>query len=204
MEYLNYGQIGYGQSLYADEAKAGGEDATCVDLLRYLPPYWYVFREMVVLQRSLGCQLGRFLYDLKDVKRQRFVDSATWGLALWEKDYGLLVDPEKSDAFRRERLKAKARGNGTTTKQAIINMASAFAGGEAEIQEYPQDSRFVVKFTGVKGIPANMQDLTASIEEIKPAHLACDYAYTYNWWNALQGKVWNDLRPMTWEQVRTI
>lgn len=156
IRFLKYADAGYGQTGYAEKAPEDEGHAACVDLLRYLPIYWHEYPEMVALQRSLGCQVGQLLGRWKDIAVQRFSDSASWGLSLWENDYGLSVDSEKSDAFRRERIKAKARGSGTTTVQAIVNLASAFAGGEAKVLEYPSEYRFVIQFAGVKGIPANM------------------------------------------------
>ncbi len=109
-----------------------------------------------------------------------FIETATWGLSRWEKIFDLPIEIEKNYSFRRERIKAKIRGSGTTTKQLIINIASAFSNGEVEVIEYPNEYRFVVKFVGVKGVPANMKDLTSSIEEVKPAHLAFTFEVSSN------------------------
>lgn len=204
MESVKYGDRLYGTHLYADDAEGEGQGYSCIDLLHYLPPYWHQVVEMVAMQRALGCQSGRFLYDMKKTKEQGNISSATWGLDLWEKDYGLMTDHDKSFVFRRERLLAKMRGMGTTTLQSIINMASAFAGGEAKIIEYPSEYRFVIRFVGVKGVPANMNDLIASVEEIKPAHLAYSFEYTYNNWNMLSQLRWMDLKPYAWNQIRSV
>lgn len=194
-----YGEIGYGRDGADSESPKPH-----VDLMKYLPPCWYGIKEMAELQRILGDEMGTLLFALEDVEKQLHLKTATWGLALWEKDYGIQTDTEKSDAFRRERIRAKMRGSGTTTKQQLINVASAFAGGEAEIIEHPVESGFTVKFVGMKGVPSNMADLSAAIEEIKPAHLSYDYAYTYNWWDNLKTYTWGSLKTHTWDQVKTI
>ena len=36
-----------------------------------------------------------------------------------------------------------------------------------------------MRFVGTVGIPPNMPDLTAALEELKPAHLACEYVIMY-------------------------
>ena len=58
-------------------------------------------------------------------------------------------------------------------------MAESFSNGEVAFIEYNSESRFEVKFTGTIGVSLNMDDLTAAIEEIKPAHLMYSYVYIF-------------------------
>lgn len=198
-----YGSQYYGVYQYAD-SRAGEEDKNYLDLMWYLPPYWHEMKEMVPLQKAIGYELWSLREMVRNLADQTILSTATYTLSKWEENYGLDTDLTKSYEFRRERLRAKMRGAGTTTKAMIENVASSFAGGDAVVYEYPQDNRFVVKFTGIKGIPANMQDLTATIEEIKPAHLQFDYEYSYNYWNSLKIRTWDHLKPYTWEQLRAL
>lgn len=124
---------------------------------------------------------------------QLFVDTATWGLDLWERDYGLETDKSKPDDFRRSRIISKIRSQGTATKEMIKNAAESFSGGETEIIEYPSEHRFEVKFSGTVGTPPNMDDLTEAIEDIKPAHLAYSYVYIF--------VLYKELKPYTHEQL---
>jgi len=173
-------------------------------ILERMPPYYLTSYIMRSVWDAQGHEIDRLNDTLDEILEQFFVDTATWGLELWEQFLGLPIDKTKPEQFRRERIKAKLRGYGTVTKGLIKNVASAFANGEVEVIEYPSEYKFVVKFVGVKGIPPNMSDLTKTIEEIKPAHLNYEYQYTYNVWNLLTSKVWNDLAHYTWEQVRVI
>ena len=70
--------------------------------------------------------------------------------------------------------------------------------------EYPNEYRFVVKFVGVKGVPANMKDLTSAIEEVKPAHIAFTFEYTYNYWDNLKAYTWSALSIHTWDKVKVL
>jgi hypothetical protein len=47
-----------------------------------------------------------------------------------------------------------------------------------------------------------MADLTLTIEEIKPAHLAFTFEYTYNSWNDISSMTWNEAGAHTWNQLR--
>ncbi len=45
--------------------------------------------------------------------------------------------------------------------------------------EHSGGHSFDIQFVGTIGIPPNMDDLTAAVEEIKPAHLAYTFIYVY-------------------------
>ena len=47
-----------------------------------------------------------------------------------------------------------------------------------------------------------MDDLTASLREIVPAHLQWDYVLIYNTWNMTKLHTWNELKARTWAQVK--
>jgi hypothetical protein len=174
------------------------------DITNYVPAFLLQSKILQEIYNAENTEINLVENSTQDLLYQCFIDTATWGLEYWEKFLGIDVDKTKSDMFRRERIKAKIRGYGTITKEFIQNVASSFANGEVEVIEYPSEYKFVVKFVGVKGIPLNMLDLTKTIEEIKPAHLNYEYQYTYNVWNFLISKVWNDLKPYTWDQARVI
>ena len=202
---MRYGVEGYGRLRYGDPSEGGGTPAGgALDLLAMLPEHWRGAGEVQALQYAAGRQARKVRDAVQDLLDQLDLEKATWGLELWERAYGLEGSTAKSLAFRRERVKAKMRGTGPTTVQRVVNVASAFAGGEAVVVEYPDEFRFVVRFVGVKGVPANLKDLTASIGEIIPAHLVFTYEYTYNCWDFLAGNTWNDLRGKTWDQAKVI
>lgn len=201
---MSYSKNLYGEASYGSSQESMRDEIIEVDLMKYLPTYWHEIEQMKVLQEILGKNLAEVIAFKQDLFNQMFIETATWGLSRWEKIFGLPTEIEKNYSFRRERIKAKIRGSGTTTKQLIINIASAFSNGEVEVIEYPNEYRFVVKFVGVKGVPANMKDLTSSIEEVKPAHLAFTFEYTYNYWNNLKAYTWSALSIHTWDKVKVI
>ena len=202
---MKYSDARYGAAPYGPGNGEGGTgERPYIDLTPYIPEFWFNGPELWAAYIAFGYMAGALQTDLDELRAQLFVESATWGLNCWEQAFGLDTDIAKSFAFRRERVKAKIRGAGTATRQMIINLASAFAGGEATVIEYPREHRFVVKFVGLKGVPPNLGSLEAAIEEAKPAHLAFAFEYTYNYWDVLRGMTWGSLRPNTWDQVRII
>lgn len=201
---MGYGQNLYGESSYGSSQESTHDEIIEVDLMKYLPTYWYEIEQMKVLQEILGMNVAEVIAFKQDLFNQMFIETATWGLSRWEKILGLPTEIEKNYEFRRERIKSKIRGSGTTTKQMIVNLASAFSNGEVEVIEYPNEYRFVVKFVGIKGVPANMKDLTSAIEEVKPAHIAFTFEYTYNYWDNLKAYTWSALSIHTWDKVKVL
>lgn len=175
-----------------------------MDLMDLLPDYYKGNQTMEELQNILSADVDRLASGLNETIDQCFIDTATSLLSRHESIYGLQVDVGKSDGFRRERIKAKIRGIGTVTKEMVKDVAASYSNGEVEVIEDTANYRFIIKFVGVKGIPANMADLIITINEIKPAHLAFEFEYTYITWNEFDSynKTWAewDGLNLTWDE----
>ncbi len=154
-------------------------------LLSLLPEFYATSPETADLQNAFDLTIAEAEAARDDCARQLDVNTATWGLSLWEAAYGITPNVSKSDAYRRTRIISKMRGAGTTTAALIQNVAESFSNGAVEVVETPKEYRFDVKFIGRYGVPPNMDDLTAAINRIKPAHLAYVYIYTYMVWRML-------------------
>jgi Uncharacterized protein conserved in bacteria (DUF2313). len=133
---------------------------------------------------------------------QLCADTATWGLTYWEQALGIPVEAEKSYAFRRSRVKSKLRGAGTTTVAMIQNVSESYSNGTVEITEHPEKYTIDIKFVGTVGIPPNMDDLTATLREIMPAHLHWDYIIIYNTWSSISTRTWSALAAHTWRDIK--
>ncbi|MNO21384.1 hypothetical protein D3C76_111550 [compost metagenome] len=193
-----YGTISYSSSQSTQE----GPEFSQPDLMKYLPEYYQGVLEMEQLQESSAMECGQLAYSIGDSALQTSVESATWGLARWENMLALITDSAKSYATRREMIKAKLRGSGTTTPEMIQRTASAFSGGDVQVVEVPGAYSFEVRFVGTLGIPANMAGLIQIIEEIKPAHLDYKFVYSYTWWDTVKPLTWNAAHARTWNELR--
>ena len=195
----------YGVSPYLDipkkeEEKNEIEIKRETDLLEYLPSFYHNSDIVKAFMESSSIEVDTIKAYVEDLSKNLYVKTATWGLDLFEEELGLVTDKSISYEERRERILAKKRGNGTTTKAMIKNTAEAFSGGEVEVIENFNDYSFVVKFVGVKGIPKNLTLFKNMIEEIKPAHLNYELAFTYTVWDMIISKnnIWNDFSNKTW------
>ena len=178
-----------------------------MNLMDLLPPYYAVSAQVIDLQSAFEYWTEALKDARDDLFEQLFVDTSTWGLELWEAALGIKTDVTKSVAFRCTRVISKLRGLGTTTVEMIENVAESFINGDVEIIEHPELYSFDVKFVSVYGIPPNLEDLTAAIEEIKPAHLAFNYIYSYMTWAEHDGYnyTWDewDAMSLTWDDFET-
>lgn len=168
----------------------------------YLPEYYRQSPQVAALQGALDSQV-KALWEAKDgLFDQLDINTATWGLKYWEQSLGIHVDVTRPDGFRRSRIISKLRGQGTTTVAMIQNVAESFSNGGVDIIEHPAEYRFDVRFTGTIGIPPNLDDLSAAIEEIKPAHLAYDYIIIYRTWGQIKRYTWGELKLHTWGDIK--
>ena len=176
-----------------------------INLLDYLPSFYHNSNIIKSFIDSNSIEANILKDYVEDLSKNLYVKTATWGLDLFEEELGLATDKSISYEERRERILAKKRGNGTTTKAMIKNTAEAFSGGEVEVIENFNDYSFVVKFVGVLGIPKNLTLFKNMIEEIKPAHLNYELAFTYTVWSMVMAKsnTWNDFNNKTWVELMT-
>ena len=201
-----YGVDNYGVMDYGTNSAISDEDIKKykVNLNKYVPNFISELPEINAIYATEGTELGLLNYQLEDIKNQFHIDTATWGLDWWEDKYGIEINKLSSYEDRREVVKAKKRGRGTTTIAMLKKTAIAFSGGEANTIEHNSEYRFTVHFISIKGIPKNMQSFKDMLEIIKPAHLAYDFAYTYNTWGMIKDRGnWDINKPITWDEVRT-
>ena len=107
-----------------------------------------------------------------DFLAQLNVDTATWGLDLWEFEYGIQTDASKSLDARRTALKAKMRGAATTTAAQIRRIVNAYTGNDScKVTEYPREYLVGVSYTLDLDKQDRVEACRASLREALPAHL---------------------------------
>ena len=166
-----------------------------------MPSYYKKSRVMNEILVSLENELTRLKNTVELTENQFFVILSDKNIDLHEQDVGLVSDPTADIETRRGRVLSKLRGTGTVTKTMMKNVAASFINGDIEITEYPSEYFFSVKFTSRTGIPYNISDIQNMIEEIKPAHLAVEYIFTYKLWQDIMSILnnWKTVNTYTWE-----
>lgn len=164
------------------------------ELFSYLPHYYETSRIMRADAEAKGREMDLLHQALEETLDQFFVRTATWGLEIWERELDIAVDPAKPVEQRRSVVESKLRGGGVFSGKMVRNVAAAYERGEVEVTFRPEEWSFTITFVGTRGFPPNLDDLKAAIEDIKPAHMTVEYAFTYLRWEEL------DSKRITWEQ----
>lgn len=146
---------------------------------RMLPPLLLQMEDMRDLLQAEECVIEEVRRYVADQALQLTICTATSGLSRHEEIMGMPVDTGALIEDRRSRIIAKLLGQGTVNKTLLENVAASFTNGEVEVIEHPEQFSFDVRFISVLGTPSNMEDLTAALDEIKPAHLVYQYLYRY-------------------------
>ena len=170
-----------------------------------MPGYYRKSKVMNDLIHSIENEFERLKQETILTENQFFVILSDRGIKNHEEDVGLVPDASADIETRRGRVLSKLRGTGTVTKTMMKNVAASFVNGDIEIIEYPSEYCFAVKFTSKTGVPYNIADIQAMIEEIKPAHLAVKYIFTYRLWQDIldEIQIWTTAKNYSWEWMLT-
>lgn len=176
-----------------------------MDLMKLLPDYYIGNVTMEMLQTLLSQGTEELELTLSDTLKNCFITTATGTglLSRYEELFGLEVSAEEDDETRRERITAKIIGSATTTKELLKQVSAVYSNGIADVIEDNANHKFTIKFTGLIGIPAGLESLKMTIEEIKPAHLVAEFEYVYNTHISLRRFTHEQLSAYTHEQVRS-
>ena len=172
-------------------------------MLKKLPTYYQKSKVIRELFKSIELEFKSLSEETVLTENQFFVILSDRDIAKHEQDVGLVPDTAADLETRRGRVMSKLRGTGTVTKTMMKNVAASFVNGDIEIIEYPSRYCFAVKFTSRTGIPYNIEDIKAMVEELKPAHLAVEYIFTYRLWQDVFDTLsnWTTVKSYTWEQL---
>ncbi|MEC0107279.1 DUF2313 domain-containing protein [Paenibacillus taichungensis] len=160
-----------------------------------------------VVNGAIGATLDDVHAKTDDWLLQLNVDTATWALAIYEKEHGIVTDVKKPLDERRSVIKSKMRGTGKIGAIQIKIVADAWSNGDVEVTLSPSGGTVIIQFTNVYGIPSNIPDLQAAVREIVPAHLAIEYQYKYYTYGEMKetGLTYEQIAAtgLTYEQILT-
>ena len=98
--------------------------------MNLLPPVYDENNTMKELQGILTNKVESLANNLGQTIDECFISTSVSLLSRYEKVYGLSVDVSKSNAFRRERIIARAKGTGTVTKKMLEDVSMSYSNGD--------------------------------------------------------------------------
>lgn len=163
------------------------------NLMEWLPVYYQDSLVVQAIMNAENIEMDALYTEINDVLQQCFIETATWGLDDWEKAFGFTPDPTRPYAERRSRLKARLRGNGSITLDAVNDVATSFINGEVNVIEDFTHYKLTIKFVGRRGIPLHLEELKKSLREMIPAHLQIGFEFTFLYWDEFDTQTWDSL-----------
>ncbi|MDM5193553.1 DUF2313 domain-containing protein [Bacillus hominis] len=141
--------------------------------------------------------------EFVDTKAQMRVETATWGIDDWEREYSIRVDENKPLDQRVSFVLSKQRSAGVTRIPLIKRVAESFEYGEVDVQQDIPNYTITISFVGKLGMPPNIKDIQFALRSIIPAHLDINYIFTYTTWDELESHrmKWDQLGAFTWDEV---
>ncbi|ASS74081.1 hypothetical protein CIG75_03160 [Tumebacillus algifaecis] len=145
-------------------------------LMSYAPDHYRRSELYQELMEATAVETVALRKVLEDVFAQFFVETATWGLAYWELEYGLITNESLSYPLRRALVLQKMRGTGTLTYEKMASILSSYGARtaviESDFENYHFDAVLVDFLLSPKrphdDVGANIRD---TIEAVRPAHL---------------------------------
>jgi hypothetical protein len=149
------------------------------DMGDYIPAYYRGSKVAVNILDREAAELADLNAEIADVLAQFFIDTATWGLANWERICAIPTDTAKPIEQRRSAVKARLRGVGTVTVEMIKKVVESFANGSVDVTEDNVNYTVRIRYISTIGVPPNLPDIEAALRDIIPAHLAITYDFRY-------------------------
>ena len=152
-----------------------------VDISKYLPKFLFSDLNIKAVATANSLEHEKIRINLEDILNQFFVDTATWGLDLYEKELGIVSSSKESYEYRRKQIKLKIAGYGTSTAKFMNQIINTY--GSGYIEEH-NDKYYFKVYTTVRG-EDDLKKLKNDICIFKPAHL--DFSiYVGISWNGLK------------------
>lgn len=147
-----------------------------VDLKRYLPVFLYLSPEFKAIQDSLQKEHERQRLAQIDVTKQFHAETATWGMAAWERMLGINVNTSVDLETRRAFVLAKMGKPPTVTPAFLTRMINLFTTVAAtQIVEHPFE--YTVDIYLPDSGTRDFTKIDEAVNTYLPAHLGHTYHF---------------------------
>ncbi len=174
---------------------------------KHLPRLYGDFPVVWAMMNATAGEVVNLRDTIADVFNQFFIDSATWSIARWEEIYGIKTPADTTLTIeeRRAAVKVAMQTKRVMSKQGIKDVFSTFNNMEVAVTENNPAYSVDIKFTDMRGVPANLPEIKAQMSALLPAHMAVTYSYSWFLWSEFDAKAitWAafDAAGLTWDNL---
>lgn len=171
-------------------------------MIKKLPAYYRNSQVIKELFEAISALMDKMSEEI-DTKCMRLFISTTDEFDKHERDVGLAAISADNET-KRSRVIARLQGKNPLTVSELEALIRVYEKTGCTIIEDCPNYTVTVFFSGRTGIPYNLEQIKAAIEEVKPAHIEFLYAFSENTWDDVKAKVgtWEEAKEFTWDGVR--
>lgn len=143
-------------------------------LLKLLHKIYRKDKLTLELTKAISVQLYKVEQNIQEIAKQQYLDSASWGLDIFEKELNI-KGKSKPVEQRQSVIQAKWRGAGKLTLFLIQTTLQCYITGNIIVTF---QKRLMITMQGEILQAVNLYDVIHTIEEVKPAHIGWNLKYS--------------------------
>lgn len=171
-------------------------------MINMLPGYYRKSQVVKDLYAVITAALERLDADISEFERDMFI-ATTADFSHHESDVGLA--PVSADAeTKRARVMSRLQGTKLLTLSELERIVTNYDKTGCTIEEDYENYTVTIIFSGRKGQPYNFEQIRATIDELKPAHILINYEFMKNTWADMRSKlgIWANAHQFTWSGIK--
>jgi hypothetical protein len=171
-------------------------------VIEKLPRYYRKSTVVADLYDVIQKLIDKVTADISAEDLRLFI-TTTDDFTLHENDVGLF-EINADNETKRSRVIARIQGNNLLTKSELERLIKIYDKTGCTITEDFTNYTVTVLFSGRTGVPYNLEQIQAAIDEVKPAHIKIEYEFQHNTWGEVKKKLgtWGNAKAFTWDGIR--
>ena len=148
-----------------------------VDITKYLPEFLQSDKNFKAVATACSMEHESIRTALQDIFDQFYVNTATWGLSLWENVLGLVPTADETIEYRRKQILIRLQGFQTSTLAFLTQIVNTYGSGYIE----ENNDKYFFNIYAACNDKAALAKMKEDISVYKPAHLGYTIYLGYSW-----------------------
>lgn len=149
------------------------------NLARYLPQFLQEDEHFKATLAACSTEHEKYRLLLDEITNQFYIETATWGLADWERILDLKPDAGNNYEQRRNRILLKLQGRQTSTVAFLTNLIKRYCTEKSKVTVIEDNEHYMFHAEITDGTVSYADNLLDALNTYKPAHLGFDILMRY-------------------------